>query len=766
VAGTGGTIAVTFPAGGLPSKRTPQELRLFVYSDAGQDAEPGGDAGGPFWIRTWCALDVLPGGRVVIQLQALGELSFIGLDAPVAAPAAPPGPAVGHVAVGALEVTTTCSPFPLAIGLPDLSRSVCVVGYGPGKSFIVVVKAFADFHAAPAASLTDLLGWLAAGRNAFDGYGLLSDPAFEVVVEAMPKPSYNGFVTTGNLEDRRVLHLTNAAKARDALKGTAVHEFFHHAQSRTKAAGKTNLIDTHHVGDWLIEGLARWVEDDIFDTLNTYTLKELSPFTRILFQSVAAIPDENNRATRAYARWAFWKMVSLKCSGFSIPDILNVDAAADPTGIVNFKQKVESPGWQCDFGAGFGDANRATLANALLYYSYATDKENTVALLDANEPYAPFDRPEDRLTPSTDCTSWDACPQGSILTTFVNPAAVDTYLIDAMPNLAPGRTVAISVESVPAGRELWVWAGDNEKPGGLSSGAWYRKTSAIVHSYADGTRAPETMLFVVNPDPAQLVTYRIRASIVSTLIVWSAAPIFAPGSPGADLTLTAFNLSPWPASYKVIWSFGDGSPEVTVTGATTVVHRWPAVGDYPIIAKLYSLPDNTLRAQAQATARIRAFHGDFRLSQFTGSHAGCFWHADFPETYDKIAADPTATELYLSFAPPGYEAPDSVYLWFDPAAGESERLWVGDHDQAMTAPDCPHALEIVGNTLTARYANGAYGNGAAAICVEVRATQVGGHVEGTLTQRDTYYTPVADGGWYLVCRGDASYTFKADWNGI
>jgi len=273
------------------------------------------------------------------------------------------------------------------------------------------------------------------------------------------------------------------------------------------------------------------VEDEVFDSLDTYALVELTPLQRILYMGAAAIPNETNApATRAYARWAFWKMVSRYCPGFSIPTILNVNAAADPRGVANVKERVESAGWGCDFGSGFGDANRATLANALLYYSYATDKQNDLALLDANEPHTAFARPESHLRPRMDCTSWATCPTGSIATTWVNPAGADTYLVDAVPALAPGQLVMITVEAAPAGRELWVWAGDNESSGGLATGAWYRSSATIVHFYAGGTRAPETILFVVNPDPGQRVDYRIRASIVSMVYAPGLARTSADGS--------------------------------------------------------------------------------------------------------------------------------------------------------------------------------------------------------------------------------------------
>jgi len=69
----------------------------------------------------------------------------------------------------------------------------------------------------------------------------------------------------------------------------------------------------------------------------------------------------------------------------------------------------------------------------------------------------------------------------------------------------------------------------------------------------------------------------------------------------------------------VVWTFGHGSGDVTVTDAQTVTHRRPAVGAYPVTATLFSLPDNTVRALAAATARTRYFGGRFTMSQLSGS---------------------------------------------------------------------------------------------------------------------------------------------------
>jgi hypothetical protein len=759
VQGSSDMFTVTLPTTGLPAGRKPEELRLFVYTDAAANVKSGGEIAGPAWLRTWYGLDVMPSGRVTIQLQGLGELSFIGLDPPVTPVFSGTGPRVGAAQVRGMAVPTTCVSLLHSNFTVDLNRSLCVVQYGVGKSFTVIVKNFGAFHPSPAASLDDLLGWLAAGRTAFDGYGLVTDPVFEVVIESMPQPTWLGFVTTANLENRRTLHLTSAPEARADLQGTAVHEYFHQAQARTPTPGKSNAINSY-LTDWLIEGTARWVEDDVFDHLNTYALSEYKPLSAILPAGLAARPDDEDAPTRAYARWAFWKMVESSCSGFSIPQLLGHDTASDPRGIVNLKQNVESAGWQCDFGAGFGEANRSTLASALLFYSYATEKENNLALLDSNEPSSPFERAFERLAPSPDCTSWTSCPDTSLKWNFVNPAGVGTYRVTAVTGLSPGQSVTLNVESVDTGKELWVWVGDNEVPGGLSSGSWYRSTGTIKHTYGGGNRAPETIIFVVNPDPKEFVNYRIRASIDSTFFVFSNAPTFAAGPPGHDLTLQALNLQPWPASYSVVWTFGHGSGDITVTNAQTVTHRWPAVGDYPVTATLHSLPDNTVRAYAAATARIRYFGGRFTMSQFSGSASGCFWESNkYPDAYAAIAANPSTGELDLDLKSPDRTVPEEAVLR---AYGTGAILLMADDDPANTAPRCEHALVISGNTYLARFANGGACDGWAATCIEVRATQSGDRIEGTISHLDTACR-LAGSTWVIHCQGNATSSFTGTW---
>ncbi|HSB63341.1 MAG TPA: hypothetical protein VLJ18_04205, partial [Thermoanaerobaculia bacterium] len=326
-------------------------------------------------------------------------------------------------------------------------------------------------------------------------------------------PSALGFVTTRDLEDRRVLHITNAPEPKNAIQGTAVHEYFHHAQSRTKEAGKTNLIDTAHAADWVIEGLARWFEDDLFDSLDTYTLKEDQPLPRVLETGVGALVDKRDARTRAYARFAFWKMVQMKCSGFSIPQILNVDIAGDPRGVANFRARVESSLWQCDFGGGLGDANRATLPNALLEYTFATVKNDDISLLDSNEPNFDF-RGDDELfhvAPKTDCVPEAPCA-GAAVTGTIAPAGASAFVLDAVLDPPEGAISTLWITTTPAGGEAFLWAGDAEQlMSSPSAGKWAAATKGGTVAYGVAGRSPKALAVIVNPSPTAPVTVNVRA---------------------------------------------------------------------------------------------------------------------------------------------------------------------------------------------------------------------------------------------------------------
>ena len=765
----GGTdlITLALPTAHVPAGRSPQDVRLFVYSDAAGNVDAGGDIGGLHWIRTWYAFDMLPSGMATIKLQAVGDLAFIGVDAPATAPPTPAAAtAFGTVQVGATAVTIVCTPFAFVNGLPAIGIQVCSLT--GDVTLTVVVKQFSRLKANPAATLNEVLGWLAAARKEFTALGLGSDASLEVVFETMPKPTWGGFVTTRNLENCRVLHITDASIAKPLIQGTVAHEYFHHAQSRTRIGGYTNLIDTNLSGDWLIEGTARWFEDHLFDSLDTYRTANRSPLPQILTWGLAATPDDTVPETNAYNRHAFWKMVKSSCTAFTLPAILNCNTAGDPACLANFRSKVESDEWQCDFGAGFGPDNVSSLASALLYYTHATVQEDKMSLLDGDEPYSAFDRARgwERLASSAACTSFATCPAGSTETLGLRCAAAVPFEIAAVPSLDPGEGAMVEVKSENGG-ELWVWVGNAEQPGGLANGTWTKTTASWSNLYAPSGRAPKTLVVVVNPDPVNDVNVSIRAGRAQTLYIYPDidarvwAPIFGWGCPEADYTLVARTLVDFPDHYRMVWEFGDGSPEVTVDDDPTVEHAWDDVGDHTVTLKLYEMPAKTLVAQTTGTAHIKYFAGRYRLDQFSGTASG-------------VIGDPYA-QWVLQFVPMIQQHPDWAFFdwseWSDsedaafttvPPDGDANTWLIGLSDSfSPGTADCPSFAEVVGNTYSGQFCAGSTDT-QCILCLSSTAAQTGTQLNGTFGYWTKYFSC---SGTPQTCtpinQGQGSYTFHA-----
>lgn len=505
-----GGIGVALPARLVPNGVPPQLLRLYVYTDEAEDTE------GPAWLAISNELDVQPGGVVTLTLYAMGQLCFVGYETAacslVVEPLrAPTGPTAIHV--GPWNVNVGCQNLLLAAGASDPTAYVCTV---TGDVLMTVtVRDFLPNPWKPAATIEELIGWLVAARQRFDTYGLSASPVFSVKLETPPKPSALGWVL-GGTERRRVLHMTNLPKPKAEVQGTGVHEYLHHAQSRTRIAGTSSLIDQGGPGWWLTEGTARWFEDELYDDLDTYKSKELQPLEQVLWPGLAAAPS-GTYGTRPYARFAFFKFAFNRCPGFNLPRIFNIDAVNDPVGLGGFSAALQDPGWGCDFGAGFGDANRATLQTALLEYTRLTAVRNTIAFLDPNESDFRFAGPEGHLVPSRECTIATACPSGSRLRGYrINPAGAKVFGITHVLGLGPGEKVRLEFERVSSTAPApWVWIG--EEAGGLDSGSWYELTQPISHLYGGLPGAPPLVVIIVNPSPTAMVPVNVRASIVTVV---------------------------------------------------------------------------------------------------------------------------------------------------------------------------------------------------------------------------------------------------------
>ena len=551
-----GALTITLPPVSLPPGRRADELRLFVYADLAADAGAAGVDEALAWVPTWLGLDVLPGGRVTVKLHGLGDLCFVGVE-PAAAPAPMPFHAADRLRAGTFSVSYACSPFVRSDGLPAAGVQVC--GITGDVTMNVVVKNFSKAKTTPATSLNELLDWLVAGRASFADLGMSADDSIEVVVETMPESSWLGFVTSKNREDYRVLHLTAASVKKPMLQATAVHEYFHHAQSRTKVVDRVNVLGRAE-STWLVEGTAVWFEDEVFDTLDSYRDTITQPLAQVAGAGVAAAPRDGELANWPYARFAFFKMVQDSCTGFSLPQILN-SGEGDASGLAGFKSAVESAPWACDFGSGFGGANRSSLAGAMLAYTYATVHRNDVSRLDANEPAFGFEgiRDDQKLTPSDACASFASCPATASKSVWVEPAGAVPLLVSDVPSLSPGQGALVELSC--AG-ETWVWLGDASKQDALADGAWSKVASKWTHVYATGGSAPSLLAVLVNPSASQRRSCTLRAALGGPPVgfegtrdgvkAWFEGPMFVVGSSGTvtgpiGTTVSEGQPEPWNA---------------------------------------------------------------------------------------------------------------------------------------------------------------------------------------------------------------------------
>lgn len=233
-------------------------------------------------------------------------------------------------------------------------------------------------------TLPDLIGHLTTAQDYFAEHQLAFSPTFTVQIEEEEdKPADYGWVR-GALEDRQTLHLAYDIPGR-LLPVVTVHEYFHHVQGQPGTeVGQLDLLwnAPGGAGAWLLEGSARWFEDELFDDVNSYAGAE-APGDRIAEVGLAASWNSSNSRNRPYQRFAFVKLLKSKCPGFDPRALFSSDQATDPTGLDNLTGLLS--GWSCDFGDQLGADRNASLAAALAYYQYASQVAGRMSLLDSDE---------------------------------------------------------------------------------------------------------------------------------------------------------------------------------------------------------------------------------------------------------------------------------------------------------------------------------------------------------------------------------------------
>ena len=501
-------VELRFPLRTLPAGADPRTVSLYAFGEVTDIPEP-------IWSAVFVDLDFeLDQDELVIVLSAHGlqGLYVFGIsNAPVGAQSLR-GPVAGarpHLPSTSPLTTSAivCKPrrWPLVLrpfGFPAIDHTRLTCTHSARPALDIEVKDFGSTAGTVkwgSATVLDLIQWLVDSLDKFDEYGLGYDQDIKVLVEPMQKMW--GFVTTRLFEGRRTLHLNEDDRlAVHLMKGTAAHEYFHHAQGHadTITGNGTPLIDGNSTTNWMIEGSARWFEDELYDGDNTYIGAEKQGY-RILESGLAAVPKQGIHATRAYQRFSFLKLLKQRCPGFddSLRDLFTVGSGADPTGLRTLANALS--GASCDFGDHLGAQKSGSLAAAIARYQHATIFEGALSFIDPNET-APF--PLETTHQLLHAPDIQAFPLSR--TFHVPPAGAQSMRVDAHAVEIPeGQVADISVSSSP-GRVLVSlssthadFRGENVLIG--RPHAWFDNREDDGYTFPEGARIPPLNLTVINP---------------------------------------------------------------------------------------------------------------------------------------------------------------------------------------------------------------------------------------------------------------------------
>lgn len=584
----------------------------------------------------------------------------------------------GSVSAAAVE-NVSCTPrnIPLSVGL-NYREQDCTSTDNPAVN--VFVKDFATTATSTrwnGTTIEMLVDWLVTAQGGFDDLGLAYDNSFNVVVEPM---DYLGYVTTGNGENRRTLHITDANIAQNVIKGTAVHEYFHHAQGKLPQAGLDLLINGDARRSWLIEGTSRWFEDRLFDDIDTYIAKEGGTGDRILRPGLNAVGSAG--ALRSYQRFSFFKLLASRCPGFEtgFNNLLNVDLATDPSGIVSLSAAMSAAG--CNFGDHLGTDRAASLEAAMVYYQYATLSENSIALLDADESDMGFN-----FLPST--LRFDQTFYASVSEWLILPDE-SVHRLNNVGSLAPGAAISFSIPAVAGtlpdesvaqltvlgDRELLVsitskdasFNGDTQLNG--QTHTWFSTTEKSTYTYDSGGSMPELFVTIVNPSFTNAVDTEVNFQV------------------RGELSGDAFILSPVQGALvdnrviSVIGVIPEGSREgvdrvvVNSNGIPTETNM-AADGSFSALVVI-GVGNNIIRAQAFAGGTAATNESVLTVTGMEnpagGSNALVASRVVFVLRWDTGSTDPfdpeaTDLDIYSIDKNGGLSSLDGVLYWGEPSVG-------------------------------------------------------------------------------------------------
>ena len=365
------SVAIRLPLSQLPEGTGFDDVNLYGYVEAF-------DVPAPIWSTVLVDIDYEGDAEnpvVVIHLNGVHGLLFFGVRKPEIAPMLESSTvslmqqdlaiSLADPETASIVADVTCVARTI-YGVPNYSQQDCT--WSGDSNFKVFVKDFGLFPSSTkwdGTTIQELIAWLVVAREKFETtLKLDSDSKFTVDIDTWNNFFDNfftaGYVTDSDNENYGTLHLNGRIGiSSDDMKATAAHEYFHHAQTRSTVVDKDLLI----TGDfnktvWIIEGSAKWFEDFLYDTLDTYL--DLGNGPRIMEHGLD--DDFNKDDTLApYHRFSFFKLLSENCSNFNniYKELINHDKSADPSGINNLVTELGAA--SCNFGEHLGENKKFIL---------------------------------------------------------------------------------------------------------------------------------------------------------------------------------------------------------------------------------------------------------------------------------------------------------------------------------------------------------------------------------------------------------------------
>jgi len=484
-------------------------------------------------------------------------------------------------------------------------------------------------------SKENLVDWLVEAQTWFGLRGFGFSNAFTVNIHSIesdtPGSIILGYVTTSNGENRNTLHLNSDNSISSVLmQGTIVHEYFHHAQGHpdTKQSDQELLITNGRFGSWLIEGSARWFEDELFDNINSYVAEGIGE--RILEKGLNSLDSNsaNDHRDRYYQRFSFMKLLTSKCLSFdqNISRVFSHDKASDPTGINSLVDVLADS--NCDFGSHFGAENMSSLDAAIALYNYSTQLKNEISLLDSNESNGSFSfRPttlefnqpffnlianflglsDEEIHRLNSIRSIPAAGAYSFVVPRIEGDLPEGFMAELIINTDKEAIVSIVSEEA-------IFAGQNQL--GIDNHDWFSTREQSNYLYRTQTSVPEVFVTVLNPS--------VESAIKVNSIEFKIRPVF-----DADINITSHSQNAQ-LSNRVIQISGNipidklGSTNrivVTTNGVQTETDISSITGIFNANAVI-SLGENIIRVQGFSGSQITTNEAVLVLEGVESNSAG------------------------------------------------------------------------------------------------------------------------------------------------